>query len=134
MWYDARGHNRIVANYRTRNVDKIRKENLVAFHKKYATKEGHTHIRRVQNAYYHKQGKYLRYERLYGLTHEQYDELLAKQEYACATCRQKKPLDVDHDHQTGKVRGLLCRRCNIAIGQFEDDPDLIDRIASYLRG
>lgn len=42
-------------------------------------------------------------------------------------------LAVDHNHKTGKVRGLLCRRCNQALGKLEDDPALFEAAATYLR-
>lgn len=41
---------------------------------------------------------------------------------------------VDHDHVTGKIRGLLCSKCNSAIGLLQDDPNVVDRAAIYLRG
>lgn len=66
--------------------------------------------------------------KLYGITIEQYYELLKKQDWLCGICgrppKQKKgpgsKLHVDHDHRTGKVRGLLCVRCNGALSIVED--------------
>lgn len=59
----------------------------------------------------------------YGLTPEAYDRLLWSQGGACAICRktQDKPLDVDHNHLTGVVRGLLCNPCNQGIGYLRSD-------------
>ena len=60
-------------------------------------------------------------QRRYGLSREDFDAMMAQQGGACAIC--KKPMevaDVDHDHQTGVVRGLLCRRCNIWLAPLED--------------
>lgn len=74
----------------------------------------------------------------FGLTPDDYDEILKKQQGRCAVCRtdrfhsRRKTLAVDHDHVTNKVRGLLCRRCNQAIGAFEDNPDLLRKAATYL--
>ena len=77
---------------------------------------------------------YLR--RKYGITLEEYDALLAKQGGVCAICgrapRDDISLHVDHDHATGKVRGLLCFRCNNAVGDLEDDPNILRRAAVYV--
>lgn len=71
-------------------------------------------------------------------TDEEYEALVAKQQGLCAicgsTCSSGRNLAVDHCHKTGKVRGLLCGNCNRAIGQLGDDPERIERAASYLRG
>lgn len=75
-------------------------------------------------------------KRLYGITLEDYVEMFVKQKEVCAICSQKCPtkksLSVDHDHNTGKVRGLLCNRCNRALGMFQDNPELLIKAASYL--
>jgi hypothetical protein len=70
---------------------------------------------------------------VYGLTPEAYDSLLEKQGGKCAICKQEKPLCVDHCHATGRVRGLLCRACNFAVGTFEKLKELYD-VNSYLQG
>lgn len=72
----------------------------------------------------------------YGLSAEMYNALLATQGGGCAICGQTKTrrrLDVDHNHITGKVRGLLCGKCNRAISQAEDNPERLMRMADYLR-
>jgi len=73
----------------------------------------------------------------YGLTKALFERLLTSQNYKCAICgvaiADDHTCHVDHDHQTGKVRGLLCSRCNTGIGQFKDDPDLLLRAAAYLQ-
>ena len=64
-----------------------------------------------------------------------YDRLLASQNGGCAICRSNndgRRLCVDHDHVTENVRGLLCSKCNMAIGLLRDSPDLIRRAATYL--
>lgn len=67
----------------------------------------------------------------YGLTIDRYDELVVK---GCALCGTKKNPCIDHDHDTGRVRGILCSRCNIMIGHYERIKclDLWDRIEEYL--
>lgn len=73
----------------------------------------------------------------YGIGVEEYDRLLADQGGTCAICRNLprpgRDLCVDHNHLTGEVRGLLCDLCNRTLGQAGDDPDLLDRMARYLR-
>lgn len=58
-----------------------------------------------------------------------------EREKSCWICKGKKPektLHMDHDHKTGKFRGLICYNCNLAIGYLKDDPDLLRRVAAYL--
>lgn len=72
----------------------------------------------------------------YGITLEQYEEMLANQDGSCAICRSdwsSKGPNIDHDHSTGEVRGLLCQACNQAIGQLRDDPAIIIAAAEYVR-
>jgi len=71
----------------------------------------------------------------YDLSIDQYEQLLKDQNYSCAICDIKfenRP-DVDHDHKTGKVRGLLCRRCNLVVGIFEKY-GFIEDLYTYLVG
>jgi hypothetical protein len=51
---------------------------------------------------------------------------------ACALCGQGKPEHVDHDHVSGRVRGILCFGCNRALGYVADDPIRLHRLADYL--
>lgn len=69
------------------------------------------------------------------LTCDEYDEMLAAQHGLCAICGQAssaRRLHVDHDHRTGRIRGLLCRNCNICLGLMADDPGRILSAAAYL--
>lgn len=71
----------------------------------------------------------------YGLSHNDVLEMLEAQENACAICAcemSTRSCHVDHDHDSGAVRALLCRRCNTSIGHFEDDPDLLRKAARYI--
>lgn len=71
----------------------------------------------------------------YGLTIDDYNGILSKQNNCCAIC--KRPgidLVVDHCHNTGIVRGLLCQRCNTGLGKFEDDQALLRNALTYLEG
>lgn len=75
-------------------------------------------------------------KRKFGLTIEQYEAMLAEQGGGCAIChrspRDDISLHVDHDHSTGRIRGLLCFRCNNSLGDMEDDPSLLRAALRYL--
>jgi hypothetical protein len=68
----------------------------------------------------------------YGLTLEQYDAMLLAQAGLCKICGNAEAHHVDHCHQSGKVRGLLCINCNHGIGKFKDNPQLLRTAATYL--
>jgi hypothetical protein len=77
----------------------------------------------------------------YRMTQDDFDALLLAQDGCCAICGKPetamrlgvpKALCVDHDHKTGRVRGLLCAHCNHAIGKLGEDPALIRRAADYV--
>jgi hypothetical protein len=75
--------------------------------------------------------------RQYGITLEQYDEMLEEQNYRCAICNNEdevegRRLAIDHCHTTGVVRGLLCGKCNRGIGLFYDSRELLERAINYL--
>jgi hypothetical protein len=74
----------------------------------------------------------------FGVTAEQYQALLDRQGNRCAICRTTEPgkgecFAVDHDHATGLIRGLLCVHCNVGLGHFRDDTDLLELAVAYLR-
>ena len=77
------------------------------------------------------------YMRKYGITIEEYEILLAEQNGCCAIClvvtgSDGKRLSVDHNHETGEVRGLLCDNCNTGLGMFKDNPSLLAKAINYL--
>ena len=72
------------------------------------------------------------------ITVEEYEILLIKQEHKCAICKihdskLEKALCVDHNHKTGEIRGLVCPKCNRAIGLLNDDSKIAEQMAIYLR-
>jgi hypothetical protein len=72
----------------------------------------------------------------YGISFNEYEELLKKQNNECAICggpSGKRSFSVDHDHINGKVRGLLCRGCNVGIGNLNDDPELLEKAIIYIK-
>lgn len=71
----------------------------------------------------------------YGITPEDFEALAREQGHVCAICRRtngQKALAVDHCHQTGKIRGLLCDACNVSLGRMGDCPERLRRAAEYL--
>ena len=60
-----------------------------------------------------------RVQRLYGISIDVIKQMAVKQDYKCLMCQKQKPLSVDHCHKTNRVRGLLCRLCNAALGFYE---------------
>lgn len=76
--------------------------------------------------------------KVFNITKAQYDEMLIKQNHSCAICKThidsfSKDLAVDHCHTTEKVRGLLCTNCNLGLGNFKDNPELLNLAAEYLK-
>ena len=78
----------------------------------------------------------------YGITHEEYYEMLAQQNNGCKICGstdnnnercESNRLFIDHCHKTNKVRGLLCSKCNHGLGQFNDDIDRLQKAIEYLK-
>ena len=75
-----------------------------------------------------------RRKREYGVSREDYDSMLLEQNNKCAICKDTIGYEaaVDHDHKTGKVRGLLCGKCNSGIGLLKDNPEILRSAAKYL--
>ncbi len=101
--------------------DCVNKSNLERYHNNDKTKEAHrraAHKHRIKS---------------YGISYEDYNSMLEKQNYSCLICRSKpETLHVDHCHKTGKVRGLLCSTCNTALGHAKDDIEILKKMIEYL--
>ena len=75
----------------------------------------------------------------YGISVEQYEQMLINQNYRCKICsctdpgHKKKHFSVDHCHETKKVRGLLCTSCNLALGYLKDDVTLLKSCIDYFQ-
>lgn len=93
----------------------------------YQTKYKKDNLERVQ-----KNQKVYELRTKYNLSYEDYEELLIKQDGRCAICNRIRKLHVDHCHETGRVRGLLCNNCNCGIGNLQDDIEIIKRALEYL--
>lgn len=78
-------------------------------------------------------------KRWYGISSEDYNYTLSVQNFCCAICGRDhmdirgRRLCVDHDHETGKFRGLLCDLCNKGLGQFRDNIEVLEKAIEYLR-
>lgn len=74
------------------------------------------------------------FKRKYGISLDEYEDMAKSQDGKCLICNEvnKRNLAVDHCHKSGKVRGLLCLNCNTGLGQFKDDPELLEKAISYL--
>lgn len=97
-------------------------------------KSYHAHIEQ-QKARAHKYYEAHLSVRKYGITKAAYDQLLEQQNGVCAVCnenRGNKRLNVDHDHATDTIRGLLCHKCNLALGHMEDNPEWLRELADYV--
>lgn len=87
-------------------------------------------------------GKNAYYKRNYGIDDATLEQMKKDQNYKCYLCHSEgfligknnhnEKLAVDHDHDTGKVRKLLCHNCNRALGLFKDNPELMRKAASYV--
>ena len=132
--------------------DKSKKDGVhpicVACHRKYK-KELHARDSEARNRQLERSREYRRlnpvkyklaildcnYKKKYGITLEEYNCMLEKQNNCCAVCKDppiKQRLHVDHNHVTGKVRGLLCQACNVSIGKMKESPELIRKLADYV--
>lgn len=102
------------------------------------------HVREYNNSYYaatRSRRSSKRMERTYGVTSDEYDAQLERQDGRCAACGITREEDienrgrrwpVDHDHETDEVRGILCWLCNLALGAVKDNPDTLRSLANYV--
>lgn len=113
------------------------KEKLAANYKKWRSenRSQYNEYRKELREKWHKEGKYA--SKKYGINPTQFLILEQSQGGQCAICQNPqtgrfKRLVIDHCHRTGRVRGLLCSRCNLAIGSMKDDSELLLRAVRYL--
>ena len=130
--------------YRYGTCDSCKSENAK---KKYYSKTPEERRKKVQskNCYNPLTIKGYKLKHKYNLTLEQYTNMLIEQDYGCSICGCKLSDDVsekdvkgkphvDHCHKTGRVRGLVCRNCNLVLGYCKDDPNVLYFAADYLYG
>lgn len=116
------------AAWRERNRDKMN-----AWHREYhaeqmATNPAYAQMKRDA-------ARVARRKRKYGLTREAYLNMIDAQEGLCAICKRQPEHDlrVDHDHETGNVRALLCSNCNSGLGLFEENPGFLQAAIEYVQ-
>ena len=97
--------------------------------------------KKCMNIYDYKTDKNSKLKRAYGITLDEYEELLSKQDSKCAICgidnngkyrNKPRAFAVDHCHTTGKIRGLLCSDCNTGIGLLKDNINFLQSAIKYL--
>lgn len=102
---------------------------LEQFHRRKRSKDGYNYVCKRCD-----RGK--DYEKRYGIGIDEYERMLADQDGVCVICklecRTREHLSVDHCHETGEVRGLLCSRCNSFIGYADEDTGRLRRAIEYL--
>jgi len=115
----------------------LNKEKILARNRKYA-KEHPEKFRSQVRTWRKNNPERTRSHRLkykYGITLTEYNSILEKQNGVCAICHKLnyRNLSVDHNHITGKIRGLLCDACNVSLGLLGEDIGSIERILVYLK-
>ena len=121
-----------VKKKRQENPEKVNLKNRKYYHTNDAFREK---IQAKMRAY----KRNWRLEKEYGLTEEQYLDILRRQDGRCAICKteewggHRNMPHIDHDHLTGKVRGILCGSCNRALGMFKESLDIIKSAHAYLQ-
>jgi hypothetical protein len=104
--------------------------------RKYERESYHKH--KHKNPYVYEVDKDKKLKKAYGISYQEYLNILAIQQNSCAICGVdqedvSRAFAVDHCHDTGKIRGLLCCNCNTGIGNLRDDIGLLERAIEYLK-
>lgn len=101
--------------------------------KKYKSTRSCVHcLSQINKAYSSQTRREFHLKTKYGLSQEEYAIMVERQGNGCAICGSTVKLNVDHDHATGKIRGLLCHGCNVSLGHFRDDTMVLKRAIEYL--
>lgn len=113
------------------------KEKILEQQKAYCEANKEEILARAKAYYDPEKNREWKLKRNFGIDLEQYDAMLEAQGDACAFCgktqeENRKNLAVDHDHDTGEVRWLLCNNCNAGLGYFQDSPAMLRKVAGIL--
>lgn len=126
--------------WQERNREKVNRKNLERYHA--SDKEPRRQYNKIYRERHkekmNQQAKDWVLKNRYGLTREEYDILLQKQQYNCAICKKHRQefnqdFAVDHCHKTNKIRGLLCVGCNTGLGSLKDSVDNLEQAIVYLK-
>lgn len=133
-YYEHKEHAlQVRKDYYTKNKENINKYRREYWHK---NKEQLHKKQRAYNKKHKREIKNYHLKRYYGITIDDYDFILIKQNGGCAICgdgpKHGKYLHVDHDHETKKVRALLCDNCNVAIGHAREDVNILQKMIEYI--
>ena len=131
--YDCQ--NRYARDFRARDIEASRARENAYYRENAEHKREVTRQWRAATGYDRKNSL----KRLYGITLQEYQVLLDAQNGVCAVCGEppqgkRKFLAVDHDHETGQIRGLLCTTCNVGLGALRDSLELLHAALAYLEG
>jgi hypothetical protein len=127
-----RKHNQSASKHRENNREKVREKNKnYRINNPDKVKESAKRWKENNLAYYKRMCRESKLKRLYGLTIEQYDDMLLKQNGLCCLCSNPAQV-VDHCHITNKVRGLLCHMCNKGLQRLKDNIETMEKAIKYL--
>ena len=120
-----------IKSWRLKNKDKIREQSRSYAEK---NKERRTKLARLRYRKNPQRELDLIRFRKYGISGDEFREIIEKQNGKCPICTNSinKNFSVDHEHGTGRIRGIICNNCNLAIGNAGDSPDRLRAMASYL--
>ena len=132
---DRKGYHK---EYRELHAEKLREKSREYYLQNKEIRDARNKEWRLNNPeHYEESQKNAMLKKQYGISLEEYDAMMQAQDGNCAICNRsqqefKNSFDVDHDHTTGEVRGLLCPVCNKALGLMRDDTSLLKEAISYL--
>lgn len=117
--------------WKLKNRDKLLRQGRASY-----KRNAHNRRKYSRNFYWKNKQKELdriRFKK-YGITGEEFRLIVKKQNGKCPICKRKdnKNLSIDHDHFTGKLRGVICNRCNMALGNVQDSPKILKALINYL--
>ena len=133
--YYAKNHEKILEKFRTYYVMNLKNDEQYNAKNRKKCKQNY-----IKNREKYKDRAL---KRIYGITLDDLKKMLELQEYRCKICgaelelasgrKNKKTPFVDHDHKTGRIRGVLCYSCNLVLGSAHDDPGILENAIEYLR-